>query len=159
VPPAAQTAVVAVTGTVVVVKGVGKVVVMAVMPQQEQALLYLAAPSQALAYVGTLPGVTVTCLCSKIAGWRFLILTRVVVATVVDAVIVEVAGVTLISMKLEQSCIREATSGIFPLRVPVTALAQLLSLHPAERAPWASAKDKINDKSFIAKPVKVDIYK
>jgi len=90
VSPAAQTAVVAVTGTVVVVKGVEKVVVMAVMPQQEQALLYLAGTSQALAYVGTLPGVTVTCLCSKIAGWRFLILTRVVVvvATVGDVVIV-----------------------------------------------------------------------
>jgi len=66
--------------------------------------------------------------------------------------------VTVTSMKLEQSLMREVPSGIFPGRVPVTALAQSLALH-AERAPWASAKAKIKDKSFIAKPVKVDVHK
>lgn len=65
---------------------------------------------------------------------------------------------TVISMKLEQSLMREVSSGTFPARVPVTALAQLSALH-AERAPWASAKAKIKDKSFIAKPVKVDVHK
>ena len=40
----------------------------------------------------------------------------------------EVAGVTVTSMKLEQSAAREVTSGIFPVRVPVTALAQLSAL-------------------------------
>ena len=51
-------------------------------------------------------------------------------------------------MKLEQSSIREVTSGTFPDRVPVTALAQLSALH-SERTPWAIAKARIKDRSFI----------
>jgi|HubBroStandDraft_4_1064222.scaffolds.fasta_scaffold1053864_2 hypothetical protein len=38
------------------------------------------------------------------------------------------AGVTVVSWKLEQSAWREVTSGTFPARVPVTALAQLSAL-------------------------------
>ena len=50
----------AVTLTVTVVTGVGAVEVDFVIPAHEQALLYLAVPEQALAYVGTELGVTVT---------------------------------------------------------------------------------------------------
>jgi hypothetical protein len=60
----------------------------------------------------------------------------------------DVAGVTVIFMKLEQSSMREVTSGTFPDRVPVTALAQLSALHP-QRTPWAIAKARTKDKSFI----------
>ena len=63
-----------------------------------------------------------------------------------------VAGVTVTCMKLEQSAMRELTSGTFPGRVPVTALAQLSALHPVvvqERTPWAIAEARIKDKSFI----------
>lgn len=60
----------------------------------------------------------------------------------------DVAGVTVISMKLEQSAIREVTSGIFPVRVPVTALAQLSALQ-SERTPWAMLKARMRCKSFI----------
>ena len=88
VSPVGQTDTVAVTVTVVVVTGLGAVVVMAVMPQQEQALLYLAAPEQALAYVGTLLGITVTCLCSKAAAWRFIIAGSVVVTVTVVVVVI-----------------------------------------------------------------------
>jgi hypothetical protein len=63
--PVGHTDAVAVTVAVVVVTGVRAVVVMAVIPPQEQAILYLAVPEQALAYVGTLIGDAVTCLCSK----------------------------------------------------------------------------------------------
>jgi hypothetical protein len=41
----------------------------------------------------------------------------------------EVAGVTVTNIKLEQSSMREVTSGSLPDRVPVTALAQLLASH------------------------------
>jgi len=60
----------------------------------------------------------------------------------------DVAGVIVILMKLEQSAIREVTSGTFPGRVPVTALAQLSALHP-QRTPWAIAKARMKEKSFI----------
>ena len=39
-----------------------------------------------------------------------------------------VSGVTVARRKLEQSARRDASSGIFPVRVPVTARAQLLPL-------------------------------
>jgi hypothetical protein len=57
-------------------------------------------------------------------------------------------------MKLEQSTAREVTSGIFPVRVPVTALAQLSALQLSlsgvtARPPWAMAKAKMKDQSFI----------
>jgi len=66
----------------------------------------------------------------------------------------EVAGVTVISMKLEQSSAREVTSGIFPVRVPVTALAQLSALQLSlsgvtARPPWAMAKASMKDQNFI----------
>jgi hypothetical protein len=40
----------------------------------------------------------------------------------------EVAGVTVTTMKLEQSLAREVMSGTLPERLPVTPLAQLLAL-------------------------------
>lgn len=49
----------------------------------------------------------------------------------------DVAGVTVTNMKLEQSFIREVMSGIFPVRVPVTARAQLLALHTEGEAEMA----------------------
>jgi hypothetical protein len=66
----------------------------------------------------------------------------------------EVAGVTVISMKLEQSAARDVTSGIFPVRVPVTALAQLSALQLSlsgvtAKPPWAMAKVRMKDQSFI----------
>lgn len=48
--------------------------------------------------------------------------------------------------KLEQSAIREETSGILPVRVPVTARAQLLALHVAATTPETRSS-----------PVKVDV--
>jgi uncharacterized protein YacL len=98
VSPAGQTDTVAVTVTVVVVTGVGAVVVVAVMPQQEQALLYLAVPEQAVAYVGTLLGTTVTCLCSKAAAWRFFIPASVVVKVTVVVV------VTVLKLRVLKKC-------------------------------------------------------
>lgn len=65
---------------------------------------------------------------------------------------------TVTSMKLEQSFLREVSSGIFPVRVPVTALAQPSALH-AERTPWTSVRAEIKDKGFIIKPVKVNVHK
>jgi hypothetical protein len=59
-----------------------------------------------------------------------------------------VAGVTVTSIKLEQSALRELTGGIFPVTVPVTALAQLSAMH-AESTPCAKAKARMKDKSFI----------
>jgi hypothetical protein len=47
--------------------------------------------------------------------------------------IYEVAGVTVTIMKLEQSAEREVTSGILPVRVPLTALAQLSATHSKRR--------------------------
>lgn len=88
VSPVGQTDAVAVTVTVIVVTGVGAMVVTAVTPQQEQALLYLAVPEQALAYVGTLLGTTVTCLCSKAAVSRFFIAGSVVVVVTVVVVVI-----------------------------------------------------------------------
>jgi len=59
------------------------------LPQHEQALLYRAVPEQALAYLGTLLGATVTCLCFRAAAWRlFIPPTKVVVVTVAVAEIV-----------------------------------------------------------------------
>jgi hypothetical protein len=43
-------------------------------------------------------------------------------------------GVTVAVMKAEQSCIRDARSGVFAL-VPVTARRQLLALHSAQVKP------------------------
>jgi hypothetical protein len=48
--------------------GVGAVVVIAVMPAQEQALLYLTTPEHALAYAGTEEGTTVTCRGARAAS-------------------------------------------------------------------------------------------
>jgi hypothetical protein len=72
-------------------------------------------------------GITVTCLFCT-ASSRLARSTEIVVVTVVVAVEVEVAGVTVTTMKLEQSLAREVMSGTLPGRVPVTALAQLLAL-------------------------------
>jgi hypothetical protein len=61
----------------------------------------------------------------------------------------DVAGVTVTCWKLEQSAIREVTSGILPVRVPVTARAQLLALHAvvaADRTPETKSN-----------PVKADV--
>lgn len=63
-------------------------------------------------------------------------------------------GVTVVRWKLEQSAAREDTSGTFPGRVPVTALAQLSALHLSlsgvrVRAIWAIAKARMKDKSLI----------
>jgi hypothetical protein len=41
------------------------------------------------------------------------------------------SGVTVVNRKLEQSNCREVTSGILPVRVPVTARAQLFALQPS----------------------------
>jgi len=41
-------------------------------------------------------------------------------------------------MKLEQSCIRELTAGVFPARVPVTARAQSSALQAAPVTCWGS---------------------
>ena len=65
----------------------------------------------------------------------------------------EVAGVTVTSIKLEQSFSREVTSGIFPVRVPVTPLAQSSALQAVvetARPTWAMAKARIKDESFIS---------
>jgi hypothetical protein len=64
----------------------------------------------------------------------------------------EGAGVIVTSMKLEQSASRDDTEGVFPGRVPVTALAQLSALHPFwshERALGTMAKARKKDKSLI----------
>jgi hypothetical protein len=66
----------------------------------------------------------------------------------------EGAGVTVVSWKLEQSAAREVASGFFPIRVPVTALAQLsasqLSLSGVRvKTLWAMAKARMKDKSLI----------
>jgi hypothetical protein len=66
----------------------------------------------------------------------------------------EVAGVTVTTMKLEQSLAREVMSGTLPERVPVTALAQLLALqvgllYVRERAPWPMASAKMKEKIFM----------
>jgi hypothetical protein len=89
VSPVGQTEAVRVTVTVVVVTGVGAVVVCAVIPQQEQALLYREAPSQALAYVGTMLGTTVICLAARRAASasRLAITGRVVVTVTVLVVV------------------------------------------------------------------------
>lgn len=62
----------------------------------------------------------------------------------------EVAGVTVTNMKLEQSAMREVTSGILPVRVPVTALAQLLASHPEEESTTSvMAKASMKERNFI----------
>jgi hypothetical protein len=66
----------------------------------------------------------------------------------------EVAGVTVTRMKLEQSDSRAETSGTFPGRVPVTALAQLSALQSLraktlEKAPSARPKARMQYRSFI----------
>jgi hypothetical protein len=54
-------------------------------------------------------------------------------------------------MKLEQSSIREVTSGMLPVRVPVTALAQSLALQ-AEITPCAMVKATVvTDTIFIVR--------
>jgi hypothetical protein len=61
--------------------------------------------------------------------------------------------VTVISIKLEQSALREDSEGTFPARVPVTALAQLSALHwlslSQERTLGTIAKARKKDKSLI----------
>ncbi len=70
--------------TVVETVGAGIVMVVAVMPQQEQALEYLETPEQALAYVGTILGLTVCWRRRRPGG------VVVTVATTVVSVIVTV---------------------------------------------------------------------
>lgn len=60
-----------ITITIFVVNGVGAVVVVAVIPRQEQALLYCAWWAQAAAYAGIFDGDRLTCLISRAAYWRF----------------------------------------------------------------------------------------
>jgi len=85
------------------------VVVAGVMPQQEQALEYLEALSQALAYKGMLLGRMVCC------RRRFCAASTVVVVVEVKA--------RVLRRKLEQSDCRSVKGGC-PAFVPVTARAQ-----------------------------------
>jgi hypothetical protein len=56
--------------------------------------------------------------------------------------------VTVVNWKLEQSTMREVISGIFPVRVPVTPLAQLSAEHK-EVTEWAMAKARMMYESFL----------
>jgi len=58
--------------------------------------------------------------------WRLAGRTLETVMVAVE-VTVDAAGVTVTFWKLEQSAEREEASGILPVRVPVTARAQLLA--------------------------------
>ena len=55
---------------------------------------------------------------------------------------------TVVNWKLEQSTMREVKSGIFPVRVPVTPLAQLSAEH-TEVTEWAMAKARMMYQSFL----------
>lgn len=61
----------------------------------------------------------------------------------------DTAGVTVTIMKLEQSAMREATPGVLPALVPVTARAQLLALHSWARTPETRAKPARADVRYM----------
>ena len=109
---------------------------------------------QALAYTGMLDGDTVTGpVTARLPGTMSVTVTVAVVVTVLVygesyyrrgsntyEGTYDVAGVTVTFWKLEQSAERAEASGILPVRVPVTARAQLLLLHVAAKTPETNMK-------------------
>ena len=126
---------VALAVTVTVCVGVGAVLVEAVTPQHEHALLYWAAPAQAVAYGGTLvarraiwrSSMSCTRVCVVVEVSNAVDVVRVV-KTVENGVMVCVTvavtgvGVTVTARKLLQS---ERCKAVWSARVPVTARTQL----------------------------------
>jgi len=136
--------------TVTVCVGVGAVTVEAVTPQHEHALLYWAAPEQAVAYRGTLVALWVTWRRSRrgtTVSVVVVVLSRVDVEAMVSTVengvmvcvtvVVKVAGVTVTARKLLQS---ERCNAVWSARVPVTARLQLFPWQAASTRPAAAAR-------------------
>jgi hypothetical protein len=137
---------------------VGAVLVCCAIPKHDQALLYLAVPLQAEAYVGTLAGDDVMVMMGTTTLFFIngaLVVVVVVMEVVVVVVVVRsvaaiadvemtvvfvdmknvamtvVTGVTVIERKEIQSARRDARDSLTFVDVPVTARAQLSAEHTA----------------------------